>query len=271
MASLIPKVKTALHELQKMTPPPGVPSGQKPPAGRRLPCCCCCWPRPPRAPIPPPPRSTRPTSFTRKANYASAAAAYEKMTQTGPVSAAVYFNLGNAWFKAGQIGRAICAYRRARELAPRDPDVRANLQFARSQPGLGAPALPGTRWTRWVSLLTLNEWTGLASAFVALFFIVLTARQIWPAWKKSGAGLAVALAAACAGVAGLSGPGAGRPLRSAVRGGYCAGSRGAAQSLGRGCQRLHRARRRGTAGVGQHRRLAGSRRRRQPQRLGPAK
>jgi hypothetical protein len=34
---------------------------------------------------------------------------------------------------------------------------------------------------------------------VGLFFIVLTARQIWPAWKKSGAGLAVALAAGGAG------------------------------------------------------------------------
>jgi len=49
-------------------------------------------------------------------HYGAAAAAFEKMTQTGPVSAAVYFNLGNAWFKAGQLGRAICAYRRAAEL-----------------------------------------------------------------------------------------------------------------------------------------------------------
>jgi hypothetical protein len=57
--------------------------------------------------------------------------------------------------------------------------------------------MPGSRWTRWVSLLTLNEWTGLASAFAALFFIVLTVRQIRPAWKKSTAGLVWALAAAC--------------------------------------------------------------------------
>src|SRR5262249_40445495 len=35
-------------------------------------------------------------------------------------------------FKAGRIGRAILAYRRARALAPSDPDVAANLAFARS-------------------------------------------------------------------------------------------------------------------------------------------
>jgi hypothetical protein len=105
--------------------------------------------------------------------------------------------LGNAWFKDGQIGRAICAWRQAQQLSPRDPDVRANLQFARNQPGMGASALPGSRWTRWAALFTVDEWTPPAAAFAGLLFIVLTARQIWPAWKKSSAGLVWALAAAC--------------------------------------------------------------------------
>ena len=65
--------------------------------------------------------------------FAQAAAAYEQLIQSGRVSAPLYFNLGNAWFKSGQMGRAITAYRRAEQLAPRDPDVRANLQFARNQ------------------------------------------------------------------------------------------------------------------------------------------
>jgi len=198
LASLIPKVKTALHELQKMTPPAGGPPRQNLAPGAAAILLLFLAASAARA-------DTTAAAFDQanklyeEGHYADAAAAYEKMTQTGPVSPAIYFNLGNAWFKAGQLGRAICAYRRAQELAPRDPDVRANLQFTRNQPGLGAPAMPGSRWTRWVALLTLNEWTGLASAFVALFFTVLTARQIWPAWKKSGAGLTAALAAACAG------------------------------------------------------------------------
>ena len=198
MASLIPKVKTALQDLQKMTPPASAPARKSLPQGAG--CLLLLVVASSAA------RAESPAGSFDQANklyeegrYTDAAAAYENMTRAGPVSAAIYFNLGNAWFKAGQIGRSLCAWRRAQELAPRDPDVRANLQFARNQPGLGAPAIPGGRWTRWAALLTLNEWTGLASAFIALFFTVLTARQIWPAWKKSGAGLTAALAVACAG------------------------------------------------------------------------
>ena len=42
-------------------------------------------------------------------------------------------NLGNAYFKSGQLGKAIAAYREAEQMSPRDPDVRANLRFARNQ------------------------------------------------------------------------------------------------------------------------------------------
>ena len=198
LASLIPKVKTALHELQKMRPPPGAPARKNLLQGAG--CLLLLFGAAAAARADAPAGAfDQANQLYEEGNYADAAAAYEKMAQAGPVSAAIYFNLGNAWFKAGQLGRSICAYRRAQEMSPRDPDVRANLQFARNQPGLGAPAIPGGRWTRWVALLTLNEWTGLASAFVALFFTVLTARQIWPAWKKSGAGLTAALAVVCAG------------------------------------------------------------------------
>jgi hypothetical protein len=94
------------------------------------------------------------------------------------------------------LGRAICAWRRAQELAPRDPDVRANLQFARNHAGLGAPALPGVPWARWTARLTVNEWTVLSSLAVAFLFILLTVRQVRPALKKSSNGLAWTLAAA---------------------------------------------------------------------------
>lgn len=64
-------------------------------------------------------------------DYAGAARAYQEALKAGP-SAAAEYNLGNALFKSGRIGRAILHYRRARFLAPRDPDVAANLGFARS-------------------------------------------------------------------------------------------------------------------------------------------
>jgi tetratricopeptide (TPR) repeat protein len=127
-------------------------------------------------------------------HYTQAAAAYQALLQSGSVSSAIYFNTGNAWFKAGQIGRAIYYYRRAEELAPRDPDIRANLAIARTQAGTNTASLPGNRWTRWAGRLTLNEWTVAAAVSVALFFFVLMARQTSPRFNKSAGGLTLTLA-----------------------------------------------------------------------------
>src|SRR5262245_64763429 len=56
--------------------------------------------------------------------FSEAAAAYEKLLKAGAPPEAIHFNLGNAWFKAGQIGRAIAEWRRAERSSPRDPNVR---------------------------------------------------------------------------------------------------------------------------------------------------
>ncbi len=48
-------------------------------------------------------------------------------------TAALFYNLGNAYYKQGDHGRAILNYRRAQQLAPRDPDIEANLALARAQ------------------------------------------------------------------------------------------------------------------------------------------
>jgi tetratricopeptide (TPR) repeat protein len=124
--------------------------------------------------------------------FAEAAGAYEKIIQSGAISPALYFNYGNAEFKSGNSGRAIAAYRRAAQLAPRDAEVRANLEFARNQvPG---PTLHESRWSRsaaWLGTLTLNEWTELAVAAFWLTFALLAARQIRPALKTAWRGLAL--------------------------------------------------------------------------------
>src|SRR5688572_8585918 len=91
-------------------------------------------------------------------NFQAAANGYENLIRGGVKNPVVYFNLGNAWFKAGQFGRAIAAYREAQRLAPRDPNVRFNLQFVRKQV-TGSELAPGPVWREWLNNLTLNEWT----------------------------------------------------------------------------------------------------------------
>jgi tetratricopeptide (TPR) repeat protein len=118
-----------------------------------------------------------------QSQFAAAATAYEQLIATGAISPALYFNLGNARFRAGQIGRAIAAYRRAGELAPRDPDVRANLQFARNRvPG---PKLGATWWQRWIGSLSVTEWLILTTVAVWLTLGLFIARQIKPTLAAS--------------------------------------------------------------------------------------
>jgi tetratricopeptide (TPR) repeat protein len=132
--------------------------------------------------------------------YADAITNYQKLLEERQVSAAVYFNLGNACFKSGQTGQAIVYYRLAQRLAPRDPDIRANLRFVRETVG-GAPA-PGGRWQRWLNLLTLNELTLVTAAVLWVWLLVLAAgewqRQWLPAlrvYRRWGAVLVVLLLA----------------------------------------------------------------------------
>jgi tetratricopeptide (TPR) repeat protein len=191
LASLIPKVKTALEALQRLTPTATASGRNKLAQGVAVflvfAGVASAYAQTPTQ------QFDQANTFYNEEDYPAAAAAYEKMTQTGPISAALYFNLGNAWFKSGHPGRAIAAYRRAEELAPRDADIRANLAFARSQSGTGAPAIPGNLGTRWAGHLTIDEWAKITSLFVGFFFLVLTARQIWPQCKKSTATLAAGL------------------------------------------------------------------------------
>ena len=129
--------------------------------------------------------------------YDEAAAAYQAVLQQGAVSPIVFFNLGNAWFKAGQTGRAIAAYRQAEHLAPRDPNVRFNLQFARKKV-TGSDGRVGDNWLR---NLTLNEWTWIAIAAYWIFFLLLAIRELRPALRASlrGASILAGLALLVAG------------------------------------------------------------------------
>jgi tetratricopeptide (TPR) repeat protein len=115
--------------------------------------------------------------------FAEAASAYQNLVHGGTVSPALYFNLGNAFFKSSQAGRAIAAYRQAERLTPRDPDVRANLQFARNQ--VQSPTLRQNVWERWLGTLNLNEWTGLSAAALWLTFGLLTVRELRPALARA--------------------------------------------------------------------------------------
>jgi tetratricopeptide (TPR) repeat protein len=122
--------------------------------------------------------------------FGEAASSYQQLVAAGHVSPTIYYNLGNAWFKAGQPGRAVAAYRHAQELAPRDPNVRFNLNFVR-QHATGSATPPIESWQRWLARLTVNEWTILAAVLLWLWLLVLIMRELRPSARLGLRGLAV--------------------------------------------------------------------------------
>jgi tetratricopeptide (TPR) repeat protein len=69
----------------------------------------------------------------KQGDYKASIKLYEEIIGSGLTSEAVYYNLGNVYMKAGQLGRAIAAYERALRLQPRDSDLKANLAFAKNK------------------------------------------------------------------------------------------------------------------------------------------
>ncbi len=111
--------------------------------------------------------------------FADAATAYEKIE---PKTAHVYFNLGNALFRQEKFGLAVLNYERARRLAPRDPDILANLRFTRQRLGVEErerllPVILGSR--------TVVEWSRYETA--ALWLTVLAvAGAVWLRRVRAG-------------------------------------------------------------------------------------
>lgn len=103
-------------------------------------------------------------------DFRGAAAAYEGAVETGWTSPDLELALGAAYFEAGETGRAVLHFERARRLAPRDPDIQHNLRLARERVNTEpSPLPPADAAARWLSS-TIG--TG---ALVALLFVLYLA------------------------------------------------------------------------------------------------
>ena len=119
-------------------------------------------------------------------HYQQAAKAYEQLLQQG-VSADLYYNLGNSYYRMDEITHAILSYERALQLSPADGDVRMNLQMARSKTiDKIVPESEMFFVTWWHSLVSLQSvddwaWTAVGTLIAALLLALayLFASPIW--------------------------------------------------------------------------------------------
>ncbi len=139
-------------------------------------------------------------SLYQTGDHEGALDAWFGLYEDGFESGELYYNIGNAYFRLGELGRAILFYERARVALPRDESVRTNLELARSLTADQITPLPGfwvPRVVRWAvqlvprgSLIAILALGYLGLASILLYRLLSTGP---PYWTRHAAVAAAAL------------------------------------------------------------------------------
>jgi len=110
-------------------------------------------------------------------NYDSAINVYNRIAEQGLESAKLYYNIGNAYFKNGDIPSALLYYERAKKLAPNDEDIEFNINIANSMIVDKIERVPRLFYQRWwdyfYNMFNADVWAVIAvvSWFILIFFV----------------------------------------------------------------------------------------------------
>lgn len=125
-------------------------------------------------------------------DFAAAIKSYSAIENRGYYSARLYYNLGNAYFKNGELGKAILYYNRALVVSPSMDDAKYNLEIAEVQTKDNISVVPEFFLNRWMrslrSSMSCMAWSLLSVVFFAvmalfvLLFLLGTALRV----RKTG-------------------------------------------------------------------------------------
>ncbi|WP_321331516.1 tetratricopeptide repeat protein [uncultured Bacteroides sp.] len=111
-----------------------------------------------------------------KNDFATAIQIYETLLKGGE-AADLYYNLGNSYYKTGDMARAILNYERALLIEPGNGDIRANLEIARSKTVDKFEPVPELFFVSWTNSLVnsmgVDSWATSGIIFFILFIIAL--------------------------------------------------------------------------------------------------
>ena len=123
--------------------------------------------------------------------YQAAVEKFESVAGSGVKNPDLFYNLGNAYLKTGDLGRAVLWYERARRLSPNDPDLQFNMDYAltrikdRSERAFNVSDV----LFFWKGLISL-KWLQYGAIASSLFFFVWAgARRIFRKRVFSGPGI----------------------------------------------------------------------------------
>ncbi len=121
--------------------------------------------------------------------YLEALEHYQAIRKQGYESVALYFNMGNAYYKLGQTAPAILNYERAAQLDPYDEDVQQNLKIAQQGVIDRFETMPKplvrTAYLGLLQLLSPDAWALSALLFLGLMAVGL-ALYLFSAWRRPG-------------------------------------------------------------------------------------
>jgi len=107
----------------------------------------------------------------QKGDYTTAISQYETILKSGSYSNEIYYNLGNAYYKTNNLGKAILHYERALLAAPKDVDTQFNLDIAKAKTQDDLDQIGKFFVTEW--------WQGLHKFFSSSIWGVLTILSLW--------------------------------------------------------------------------------------------
>jgi tetratricopeptide (TPR) repeat protein len=121
----------------------------------------------------PDPDFTKANQEYAQGHFKEAISGYEALIRAGQLSATLFYDLGNSYFRIGDFGRAILNYERALALERHHPEATANLQIARDE--ARALELQQSWPERYLRFASVNQYSiAAAIAFwLAAFAIVM--------------------------------------------------------------------------------------------------
>jgi len=118
----------------------------------------------------------------KESKYDLAIEDYEKLIRSGWENGNLYYNLGNSYFKKGELGKAVLNYGRAKQFIPDDSDLKSNYAYCLSLLNLDTQQKFGNKFSqiaeRIFLTVTINQLTLLLSALYFLLLLGLTV-MIW--------------------------------------------------------------------------------------------
>ena len=101
---------------------------------------------------------------------------YHKIENQDVVSAEMYYNLANSYYKTNKVAQSIYYYEKALQLAPNNKDIKFNLGFAKKMTIDNIEKMPTTVFQKlsqnFIQKLSFDSWAYLAVFFVILFAIL---------------------------------------------------------------------------------------------------